>query len=272
MQTLHKIGVTGLMLAFLATSSPTAIAQQADASDSALPSLTDIQKVVETASADDEARFRARVRAYLLEHPEVLVEAMQVLEQRRMVEEVENERTLVSRFEGSIFDDGFSYVGGNPEGSITVVEFQDYRCGYCKRAHGEIQELISADGDIRLIVKEFPILGPDSMTTSRLAIATMITQGSDAYKRISDALMTFAGPINDSSLDRLARSADIDLAAAQAVMDSDEVNRRIAETRDLGQNLSISGTPTFIVGEKLVRGYLPLAEMQRVVQLSRAGQ
>lgn len=237
----------------------------AQTAEPAMPKGADAQIV----SEDEEAAFRARVRAYLLDEPEVLLEAMQILEQRRMLEEVENERNLVSRFSGDIFEDGFSYVGGNPNGSITVVEFQDYRCGYCKRAHGEVQDLIASDGDIRLIIKEFPILGEDSTLTSRLAVATMMTQGPEAYKRISDALMTYAGPINDSALERIARSADVDLDAARAKLDDPEVGRRIAATHQLGRNLSISGTPTFIVGEKLVRGYLPLEEMRRVVELSR---
>lgn len=235
-----------------------------------LPTPSDMEQVTEATPMEDDAAFRARVRAYLLDEPEVLLEAMQILEQRRALEEVENERNLVSRFSNDIFEDGFSYVGGNPNGSITVVEFQDYRCGFCKRAHGEVQELVSSDGDIRLIVKEFPILGDDSTLTSQLAVATMVTQGPEAYKRISDALMTYGGPINDSALARIAKGADVDLEKAMAKMDDPEVTRRIAATHTLGRNLAISGTPTFIVGTKLVRGYLPLEEMRRVVALSRS--
>lgn len=251
-----------------------ATAQQQTEQAAPLPSDTDMQAVTEVPGLvfADEAEFRAYVRAYLLEEPEVLVEAMQVLEQRRLVQEVESEREMVRRFGQSIFEDGFSYVGGNPNGSLTVVEFQDYRCGYCKRAHDDVQELVASDGDIRLIIKEFPILGPDSTLTSQLAVATMITQGPEAYKRLSDALMTYAGPVNDGALERLAKSANVDLEKSRAKLDDPEVARRIAQTHELGRNLAISGTPTFIVGEKLVRGYLPLEEMRRVVQLSRSTQ
>ena len=217
----------------------------------------------------DEAAFRARVRDYLLDDPDVLVEAMQVLEERRRIDEAATEADLVAQYSADIFEDGHSYVGGNPNGSITVVEFQDYRCGYCKRAHGEVAELISSDGDIRLIIKEFPILGEDSMTTSRVAVATKLTQGDEAYKRMSDALMTFGGPINDASIDRLAQSADVDIAAVRAAMDDPEIDRQIAANHQLARALAISGTPTFIVGKKLVRGYLPLEEMRKVVELSR---
>lgn len=244
-----------------------------DGSDDMVPSLPNLAELAtdtEAIETDGDAAFRARVRDYLLEEPEVLIEAMQVLEQRRMVEEAAQEADLVTALADDIFEDGHSYVGGNPDGSITVVEFQDYRCGYCKRAHGEVAELISSDGDIRLIIKEFPILGEDSMTTSRLAVATMLTQGDEAYKRMSDALMTYGGAINDAAIDRLAASADVDIAAVRAALDDPEIDRRIAANHDLGRALSISGTPTFIIGEKLVRGYLPLEEMRQVVDLSRS--
>lgn len=244
----------------------------AGAQNSAEPAVPlDIQDVESGALVfANEAEFRARVRAYLLEEPEVLIEAMQVLEQRRAMQEAKTEQRMISNLSSQIFDDGFSFVGGNPNGDITVVEFQDYRCGYCKRAHGEVQELIESDGNIRLIIKEFPILGPDSDRTSQMAIATMITQGPEAYKRISDALMTYGGPINDSALDRIARSVQIDFDAVTDAMNDPEVARRIDETRQLGRQLAISGTPTFIVGTKMVRGYLPLADMREVVALSRS--
>ena len=111
---------------------------------------------------------------------------------------------------------------------------------------------------------------PLVLLVPQFAIATMISQGPEAYKRITDALMTFGGPINRGSLDRIARGANIDLDASLSSLDDPEVDRRIAETHALGRNMQITGTPTFIVGEKLVRGYLPLEEMRRVVALSRS--
>ena len=209
------------------------------------------------------------IRAYLLENPEVLVEAMQVLEQRRAAQQEIASREMVSLYADDIFEDGFSFVGGNPEGSVTVVEFQDYRCGYCKRAHDDVQELIGTDDDIRLIVKELPILGPDSTLTSRFAIATAISQGPEAYKRISDALMSYAGPINDNALAKLAKEADVDLDATLAKIDDPEVSKRISATMALAQKLEVNGTPTFVIGNEIVRGYIPLGDMRQVVEASR---
>jgi len=217
----------------------------------------------------DKEALRAEIRSYLLDEPEVILEAFRLLEEKRVVEEAQTDIDLVKANAEELFSDGYSFVGGNPEGSITLVEFQDYRCGYCKRAHGEVQQLIEEDGDIRLIVKEFPILGPDSMLASELAIATYVTQGDKAYKRMSDALMTYGGPINDETLNRLAQGALVDIDQSRAALTDPEVQRRIAQTRALGGAMKITGTPTFVIGEKIVRGYLPKDQMAEVVALSR---
>lgn len=253
------------LLGFASGREPSATA---DASDLAMPDMTDVADNSASGSPD-QAQLRAEIRSYLLEEPEVILEAFQILEERRVVEEAQADIDLVKVNAEAIFEDGFSYVGGNPEGSITLVEFQDYRCGYCKRAHGEVQELIAEDGDIRLVIKEFPILGADSLLTSRLAIATLMTQGGEAYKRISDAFMSYAGPINDESIDRLAQGALVDIAQSRSALEDPEIMERIDKTRQLSAALKISGTPTFIIGEKVVRGYLPKDELAEVVALSR---
>ena len=245
-----------------------AVTASGGSTDMALPDMTDVTTTVATAAIDQDA-IRAEIRDYLLEEPEILLEAFRLLEEKRVVEEAQSEIDMVKANADALFEDGFSYVGGNPEGSITLVEFQDYCCGFCKRAHGEVQQLVEQDGDIRLIIKEFPILGPDSMKTSELAIATLITQGDQAYKRISDAFMTYGGPVNDEAIERIAQGALVDIEQSRAVLEDPEVQRRITETRKLGQTMQISGTPTFVIGEKIVRGYLPLDQMAEIVELSR---
>lgn len=243
--------------------------KMAASSDLVVPEMTSVSASSSTSTELDRDAIRAEIRSYLLEEPEVIMEAIKVLEERRIVNEAQSDIDLVKANADMLFDDGFSFVGGNPEGSITMVEFQDYRCGYCKRAHGEVQELVKEDGDIRLIVKEFPILGPDSMATSELAIATLISQGDKAYERLNHALMTFDGPINDASIDRLAKGALVDIAQTRAALSDPEVKKRISLTRALGSKMSITGTPTFIIGEKVIRGYIPKEQMAEVVALSR---
>lgn len=228
----------------------------------ALPAMAlDLTKM----SDDERAIFRDEVRTYLMENPEVIMEAVAVLEERQQQAQVQADQSLVTDNADQIFDDGFSFVGGNPGGDITLVEFLDYRCGYCKRAHGEVAKLLETDGNIRLIVKEFPILGEQSLLASRFAIATKQVAGADAYKGIADALMTLDGEINMRNLRRLASTFGLDAAAIEASMDSPEVTQEIAATRALAQRLQITGTPTFVLQDELLRGYLPYDQMQMLV-------
>lgn len=219
---------------------------------------------------DERSALHAEIRAYLLANPEILIEMLALLEERQKVETEANDRELIAANTEAIFEDGFSFVGGNPEGSVTIVEFLDYQCGFCRTAHPEVAELITTDGDIRWIVKELPILGPNSVTAARAAIATHIEAGAEAYAAVHDALMRLEGPLTDARLDAVLTEAGLEPAAIRAAMDGPEVERRIAETRTLAQTLAVSGTPTFIFDTRMVRGYLPLAQMQELVGDIRA--
>lgn len=219
--------------------------------------------------AEREA-FRAEVRAYLLENPEVLMEAIAVLEDRQASQQTVADVALVIENAEALFNDGYSWVGGNPEGDITIVEFTDYRCGYCRKAHDEVAELINSDGNIRFIVKEFPILGEASDLSSRFAIATKLVEGADAYKKAHDALIKFRGNVSVESLAKLGDKMGFDTDEVMAVMLSAQVDDEINANRALAQRMQISGTPTFVVKETLLRGYVPLEGMRQVVAQSRA--
>ncbi|WP_370401275.1 DsbA family protein [Sulfitobacter sp. JB4-11] len=218
---------------------------------------------------EERALFRAEVRAYLMENPQVIMEAVELLQTREAEQQAQADLNLVSDNADALFNDGYSWVGGNPDGDITLVEFLDYRCGYCKRAHGEVAKLLESDGNIRLIVKEFPILGDQSVLASRFAVATKQVAGGDSYKAVNDALMSFNGDITLPALRRLADTFDLDADAIEARMDSEEVTREIAETRALAQRMRISGTPTFVMEDEMLRGYLPYDQMQALVAEKR---
>lgn len=220
----------------------------------------------------ERAAFRAEVRAYLLENPEVLVEAMNALEARDQAAALERDKALVQQKSEQLFQDAASWVGGNPDGDITVVEFLDYRCGYCRQAWQEVDQLIAQDGNIRLILKEFPILGEGSVMSSRFAIAVLQLHGADAYKKAHDALLTLRADVTPEALDRVAADLGLDGVEIRARMDSAEVTRVIEENHRLAQEMEISGTPTFVVGGVMVRGYVPLEAMQQIVSEQRQAQ
>jgi protein-disulfide isomerase len=217
----------------------------------------------------ERAALHDEIRAYLLEHPEILVEMYALLEEKQQAVASESERALVEEHADAIFDDGYSYVGGNPEGDVTIVEFLDYQCGFCRRAHPELAELIASDGNIRWIVKEFPILGPNSELAARAAVSSLIAEGSEVYARLNDAMMRHDGAISDAALDALLSEAGADPAAIRAGMDAPEVTERLEETRALAQTLQITGTPTFVLGSRMVRGFVPADEMRALVEQER---
>lgn len=220
-------------------------------------------------SDDERSALREEIRSYLLDNPEIIMEAVSVLEQRQADAQAMGDVDLVRVNADAIFDDGHSWVGGNPDGDITLVEFTDYRCGFCRRAHTEVEQLLAADGNIRFIVKEFPILGEESVMSSRFAIAVKQIAGDDAYKAAHDMLITFRGPITPDALERMASDLDLDGTAILEQMMSDDVTQIIAENHALAGRLQISGTPTFVLEDQLLRGYLPLADMQTLVQQTR---
>ncbi|SPH21539.1 Disulfide bond formation protein D [Ascidiaceihabitans donghaensis] len=220
-------------------------------------------------SAEERSIFRQEVRSYLMDNPEVIMEAVNVLEERQQQAQVQADLSMVTDNADEIFNDGFSYVGGNPDGDITLVEFLDYRCGYCKRAHGEVSKLLETDGNIRLIVKEFPILGEQSVLASRFAVATKQVAGGESYKALNDALMTVNGDVSLPMLRRLGTTLGLDTAAIEARMDSADVTEEITRTRALAQKLRITGTPTFVVHDEMLRGYLPYDQMMEMIKEKR---
>ncbi len=236
----------------------------------ALPALAEGPMQSSPFTDDQKAALHAEIRAYLLANPEIVMEMVKLLEAKQQAATAQDDKALVASNAKAIFDDGFSWVGGNPDGTLTVVEFLDYQCGFCRKAQPELTELIQSDGDIRLIVKEMPILGPGSDLAARAAVATLIAQGSEAYGRLHGTLMAMKGQITDASLDRAFAEAGVDGEAVRAAMEDPEVSRRLDATHALAEKLGISGTPTFVVADQMVRGYLPLEQMRTLVAGVRA--
>ncbi len=214
--------------------------------------------------------FRSEVRAYLLDNPEVILEAIKVLEDRQKAAAATSDLDLVKANYDALAFDGYSFVGGNPDGKITVVEFSDYRCAFCKRAFPEVLSLLKNNDDVRFVLKEFPILGPESTLASQAAISVLINQGPDLYEAFHDALMKFNGPVNLATLTKIAGDVGADTDKMKAHMDDDVTNQIIASNRALAQTMQITGTPTFIIGPEMLRGYMPLAGMQQFVDRARA--
>jgi len=218
--------------------------------------------------AEHEA-FGEAVRSYIMDNPNVLVEAINAMEARRLEAEAENDKLLVAANSAALFEDGHSWVGGNPEGGLTIVEFIDYRCGYCRRIAPELDKVVAEDGDIRLILKEFPILGQESDLASRYAIAVRQIAGADAYKAAHDRLYELRGGVTIETLNALSTDLGLDAQAIVQRMNTEEVSSEIRQNRQLAEQMQIMGTPTFVIGPELLRG-VPTAGLAAVIETIRA--
>lgn len=213
--------------------------------------------------------LRAEIRAYLLENPEVIFEAIQILEAKRNAAAAQSDAEAVAALRDRLLDDGHSFVTGNPDGDVTVIEFSDYRCGYCKKAHPEIHALLERDPNVRLVVKEFPILGPESVTLARMALAALALDPA-RFAALNDTLMRHPGNLNETTGYRLAAEAGYDLAALKAAAASTEIDAKLQANAALAEQLGLQGTPSFVIGSEVIRGYLPVDELAAAVAATRA--
>ena len=214
--------------------------------------------------------LREEIRAYLLDDPEVIMEAIARLEVRRAEQDRLAQRDLVRNNADALFADASSWSGGNPEGDVVVVEFIDYRCGFCRRAHPEVRELVASDAGIRYVIKEFPILGDMSVLASSFALAVRQVMGDDAYSRTHDSLMTMRGDVTPDSLAALSDGLGHDTEAVMAAMEGEGIQETVASNHALARTLGIDGTPGFVFGDRIVHGYVPLEGMRGIVADLRA--
>lgn len=193
------------------------------------------------------------VRNYLIKNPELLVEMSDALRSKQESQQVENDKRLIGTYQKQLLDNQDPEMG-NPKGSLTVVEFFDYNCGYCKRAHNLVQQLMEDDKDIRYIAKQFPILSEVSLLAARAALAVKFSEPAK-YQTFHDKLYTHAGPLTDEGqIKAVAKEVGLDWGKLQKHMSDERIDENLAVNRQLAQALSISGTPAFIVGDQIIRG------------------
>lgn len=228
--------------------------------------LADRPAVADTFDRTQKAEIEKIVRQYLIANPDVLLEAMGALEARQQDEKEKKAKAALIANKDKIFDDPASPVGGNPKGDVTVVEFFDYQCGYCKSVHADVLSTVRDDGKIRFVYKEFPILGDGSVIGARAALAAR-EQGK--YREVHDALMSHRGRLDEATVLRLAEGAGADVGKLKTAMSSEAVSKAIADNLNLAQELGIRGTPGFLFGEELVPGAIKKDEMKRLVAKAR---
>ncbi|MGH6663080.1 MAG: DsbA family protein [Rhodospirillales bacterium] len=206
--------------------------------------------------------FERRVRAYLLDNPEVIVEAVQRLQDRQRAADVDEAQAALKARAGEVFRDPASPVGGNPAGDATLVEFFDYNCPYCRRVAPVMAEAEAADPRLRIVYKEFPILGPNSIFAAKAALAAH-RQGR--YVALHKALMGAKGTVDEGAVLAAAAKVGLDLERLKADMRDPAIQDAIDRNLALAQALRINGTPGFVVGDRILRGATDLKTLQGLI-------
>ena len=196
----------------------------------------------------------------------MLIEAQQALQAKRAAREAEQAKEAIQRYRDEIFFDPEAPVAGNPDGAVTLVEFFDYRCGYCRRVRPTLETLLAENDDLRLVYKEFPILGPESTVAAHAALAAR-NQGN--YEAFHWALMEADGPFDLDHILAVARSVGLDDARLARDMEEPALDALIERNAVLANVLGIGGTPAFVIGDQLIGGALPLEQFRAVIADAR---
>lgn len=220
-------------------------------------------------AAADKQQIEQIVRDYLMNNPEVILQAIDAMQKRNEQASMERQRQAVDAIAADLKDNPADPVIGNPDGDVTVVEFFDYRCGFCKRVFPDVQALLKEDGNVRYVLKEFPILGPDSVYASRAAQAVWLHQ-PDKYAAFHIAMMENRGDLGQDKVMELAGGAGVDVVKLPEQMQDPQVQQTLDANMKQAQVLGISGTPAFIFGANIQPGAIPLTAMRDLVAAMRA--
>ncbi len=210
------------------------------------------------------------IKDYLLAHPEVLQEAMAELEKKQQVAETEKARSAIQNHTEALFNSPRQVVLGNPQGDVTFVEFFDYNCGYCKRALNDMTTLMEKDPKLKVVLKEFPVLGPGSVEAAQVAVAVrMQDKTGKKYLDFHQKLLGGRGQADKAKAMAVAKDVGLDMARLDKDLKSDEVKATIAESMKLAEALGLNGTPSYVIGNDVVIGAVGLEALGKKIEAAR---
>lgn len=213
-----------------------------------------------------EERVKELALEAILENPQIIMEAVQLLEQQEATAQAEATADVLKEQRQLLDQDPNAPVLGNPDGDVTVVEFFDYNCPYCRRAMSEVGGLIEADPNVRLVFREWPILGDGSVFAAKAALAA---RNQDKYKEFHWVLMGMEERAQEASVLRIAEEIGLDVDQLRSDMEAPEVQAHIDESMRLAQALGFNGTPSFVIGDNLVPGLVEQDQLEALVNEAR---
>ena len=212
--------------------------------------------------------FNSRVREFLLENPEVIAEAMQKLQEKEQVAQKQIVRTILKTRSNDLLHDKDTPVGGNPKGDVTIVEFFDYNCPYCRSVASTVSKLKESDPKLRIAYKEFPILSESSTFAAKAGLAAH-HQNKSKYVAFHDALMAHKGRLSEKVIMSVAEKSGLDVSRLKVDMSKPEIEAAIKKNHELARALRINGTPAFVIGDELIAGAADLGTLKNAVAEAR---
>jgi protein-disulfide isomerase len=227
----------------------------------------------QTFSAEQRGEIERIIKEYLLKNPELMQDVMNELEKRQALAEAEKHRDAVKQHSAAIFSSPRQVTLGNPQGDVTVVEFFDYNCGYCKRAMADMMDLMKNDGKVKFVLKEFPVLGEGSVQAAQVAAAVrMQDKTGKKYLEFHQKLLTGRGPADKARALAAAKDVGMDVARIEKDIAGDEVKATLEESFKLAEALGLNGTPSYVVGTDVVIGAVGLNTLKEKVNSARCGK
>ena len=214
----------------------------------------------------DKAALGKSIREYLIANPEVLVEAMQELERKQDSQRDSAAQKAISENQNELLRDPDSPVAGNPNGDVTIVEFSDYQCPYCKRAHSAVNSVVAADGKVKIVYKDLPILGEPSRIA---ALAALASRAQGKHLAFHNALMEYNGKIDRDKIMEIAASVGLDVAKLQKDMEDPKLKQIIDRNLALASALGVRGTPAFVIGNQFVPGAVDADALKQLIADAR---
>ena len=224
-------------------------------------------------SADQRGAIENIVREYLLSHPEVLEEVSAELSKRQAAAEAEKHQATISQNAATIFNSPRGVTIGNKDGDVTFVEFFDYNCGYCKRAMTDMVDLMKADPKLKVVLKEFPVLGPGSLEAAQVAVAVRMQDPSGKkYLDFHQKLLGGKGQADKARALAAAKEAGLDMAKLDKDMASPEVRATLEENFKLAESMGMNGTPSYVIGKQVVVGAVGREALAEKIGIARCGK
>lgn len=232
-----------------------------------LLSQTHESVAAKTFSKEEKTAIETIIQDYIDDNPEIVMKALQAAQIKQEKERQASAQEKIKSLEDYFKNSSLPSLG-RPNADVTVVEFFDYNCGYCKRALADVQEIAEQDKNVRFVFQEMPILSQSSLDAAKWAMAAH-QQGK--YFEYHAALMEFRGPKNKSNLEKLAKDAGLDVERLKSDVDSDAVNKAVQESVNIARQIGITGTPAFIINNQLYPGYIGKKAMEKAIKDAREG-